>query len=437
MDKFFKVSERGSTFGQEMRAGLTTFLAMSYIIAVNPSLLVVAGVPATAAVTSTCIGAALMTICMGLFANRPLACASGMGINAVVAFTLTATADADWHAAMAVILLEGIVILLLVLCGLREAVMDAIPASLRHAIAAGLGLYIAFIGLINGGIVVDSASTLVSIGSVTNPTFLVGIISVAVTIVLYCCNVPGAMLIGIVVACIAGLPLGITQVPTGVISSLDFSSFGAPFLKDAQGLMGITKVVTNPVLLMFVFSLMMSDFFDTMGTAFAVAKQGDFLTPDGKIEDIREILIVDSSAAAVGGLLGSSSLTTFVESASGAADGGRTGLTSVTTGVLFALTAFFSPLISVVCLPATAGALVLVGFLMMDQITELDWNNLLHGIPAFIIIIGIPFTYSISTGIGLGFIAFVIIATVTGKIREVKPLMWVAALAFLVSFIMI
>lgn len=437
MESFFHMKERGSSTGQEMRAGLTTFLAMAYIIAVNPSLLAAAGIPVDAAVTATCVGAGIMTILMGVCANRPLACASGMGINAVVAFTLTPMCDGDWHAAMAVVFLEGILILILVLCGLREAIMDAIPASLRHAIAAGLGLFIALIGLINGGIVVNDDSTLitmVSLGSMDDPSYIVALVAIFATFVLYCLRVPGEILIGIVIAVIVGVPLGVTSLPTGIVSGLDFTTFGAPFLMDANGVMGIAKVIASPALLMFVFSLMMSDFFDTMGTAFAVAKQGDFLNQDGTIEDIRPILIVDSASAAVGGLVGASSITTFVESASGAADGGRTGLTSITTGVLFLLAAFFAPLIAVVNTAATAGALVLVGFLMMDQVQDIDWSSKLDGLPAFMTVAGIPFTYSISTGIGLGFITYVVVACCTGNVKKIKPLMWVAAVAFAISF---
>lgn len=437
LKSFFHMKERGSSTGQELRAGLTTFLAMAYIIAVNPSLLAAAGIPIEAAVTATCIGAGIMTILMGVCSNRPLACASGMGINAVVAFTLTPIAGGDWHAAMAVVFLEGIIILICVLCGLREAIMDAIPASLRHAIAAGLGLFIALIGLINGGIIVNDDSTLitmVSLGSMDNPGYIVALVAIFSTFVLYCLRVPGEILIGIVIAVIVGVPLGVTSAPAGIVSGLDFSTFGAPFLLDADGVMGIAKVVASPVLLMFVFSLMMSDFFDTMGTAFAVAKQGNFLNEDGTIEDIRQILIVDSTAATVGGLVGASSITTFVESASGAADGGRTGLTSIATGVLFLVAAFFAPLVAIVSTAATAGALVLVGFLMMDQVQEIDWSSRLEGLPAFMTVAGIPFTYSISSGIGLGFITYVVVALCTGKAKDVKPLMWVAAVAFAISF---
>lgn len=437
MDSFFKAGERGSSVGQEVRAGLTTFLAMAYIIAVNPSLLTQAGIPATAAVTATCLGAGIMTILMGLIANRPLACASGMGVNAVFAFTLTGIAGGDWHAASAVIFIEGVAILILVLCGLREAIMDAIPVSLRHAISVGLGLFIAMIGLADAGIIVADESTMVALGDVFSPTFLVGLISIVVTIVLYAMNVKGALLLGIVLAVIAGIPLGVTQLPSGIVSGLDFTTFGAPFQADESGIMGIAKVVTNPTLLVFAFSLMMSDFFDTMGTAMAVAKQGEFLESDGRVKDIKPILIVDSAAAAVGGLVGASSITTFVESASGAADGGRTGLSSVVAGLLFIVAAFFSPLISVVSSAATCGALVFVGYLMMSEVTEIDWSDLLEGLPAFLIVAGVPLTYSISNGIGFGFIAYVVVAAVTGQLKKVKPLMWIAALAFLVYFLVV
>ncbi|MBY4797524.1 NCS2 family permease [Collinsella sp. AGMB00827] len=437
MDQFFKLSERGSNVGTEMRAGLTTFLAMAYIIAVNPSLLVEAGIPMIAAVTATCLGAGIMTILMGIFANRPLACASGMGVNAIVAFTLTSIAGGDWHAANAVIFVEGVAILLLVLCGLREAIMDAIPVSLRHAISVGLGLFIAMIGLKNGGIIVANEATMVALGEVSDPLFIMGLISIVATVILYSMRVPGALLVGIIVSVLAGIPLGLTHMPEALVSGLDFSSFGAPFLTDEQGTMGIVKVLTNPTLIVFAFSLMMSDFFDTMGTAMAVAKQGEFLNEDGSVQDIKPILIVDSAAAAVGGLVGASSITTFIESSSGAADGGRSGLSSVVVGILFILAAFFAPVIAIVNSAATCGALVFVGYLMMSEVHDIDWGDLLAGFPAFMIVAGVPFTYSISDGIGFGFIAYVAVAAVTGQIKKVKPLMWVAAIAFLIYFLIV
>lgn len=437
MEEFFKLKERDSSVAQEARAGLTTFLAMAYIIVVNPGLMVIAGVPANAAVTATCIGAGIMTIIMGLFANRPIACASGMGINAVVAFTLTAMTDGDWHASMAVVFVEGVAILLLVLCGLREAIMDAIPIPLRHAISVGLGLFIAMIGLKDGGIIVANDSTMVALGQVMSPTFVVGVISIVATLILYVAEVPGSLLLGILIAVITGIPLGVTQAPTGVVSPLDFSSFGAPFQTDANGIAGIVKVLTTPVLLVFAFSLMMSDFFDTMGTAMAVAKQGDFLNADGSVENIKEILIVDSAAAAVGGFIGASSITTFVESSSGAADGGRSGLTSVFTGILFIIAAFFAPLISVVSSAATCGALVMVGYLMMNDVVDINWTDITEAFPAFMIIAGIPMTYSISNGIGFGFITYVIVSLIAGKAKDIKPLMWISAIAFLIYFLIV
>ncbi len=435
MDKFFKTAERGSSVAQELRAGLTTFLAMSYIIALNPLILSDAGVPISATITSTCFGAGIMTILMGLFANRPLALASGLGINSMIVVATSAYCGGDWRAAMGVIFLEGVVILLLVLCGLRQAIMDAIPLSLRHAISVGLGLFVAMIGLANAGIITGDGGTLVALGEVTQPTFIVGAISIVATIVFAAFDIKGSLLLGILVAVVCGIPLGVTQAPAGVLSIPDFSSFGAPFQADAAGTMGIVKVVTTPALLVLAFSLMMSDFFDTMGTALAVAKEGEFVDKEGNVENMREILIVDSCAAWVGGLLGASSITTFVESTSGAADGGRTGLSSIFCGLFFIVCAFFAPVIAVVPGAATCGALVYVGYLMISEVTEIDWHDMLEGLPAFLTVAGIPMTYSISSGIGLGFIGYVVVAIATGKAKTVKPLMWLASIAFVLYFI--
>ena len=434
MDSFFHIGERKSTVGTELRAGLTTFLAMAYIIAVNPAVLSQTGISTTALACTTCVGAGIMTILMGLFANRPLACASGLGVNAMIAGITATACGGDWHVAMSVILLEGVVILLLVLCGLREAIMDAIPVVLRHAISVGLGLFVAMIGLADAGIITAGNGTIIGLGDVASPTFIVGVISIVVTVALATLKVPGSLLLGIIVAVIAGIPLGVTQAPAGIVAPLDFSSVGGPF-DTGTGTLAIVRVLTDPTLLVIAFSLLMSDFFDTMGTAMAVAKQGGFLTEDGNVKNIREILVVDSAAAAVGGFLGVSSITTFVESTSGAADGGRTGLTSVTTGVLFLIAAFFSPVVTAVSSAATCGALVYVGFLMMGEVTEIDWADVSDGFPAFLIVAGVPMTYSISAGIGLGFIAYVAVALFKGEAGKIKPLMWFASLAFLVYFL--
>ncbi len=437
MDKFFKISERNSTIGNEIIGGLTTFLAMAYIIAVNPSLLEAAGIPFDAALTATCLGAAVMTVAMGLIANRPIALASGMGINAIVAYTLCLGETAvDWRVAMAIVFLEGIVILVLVLCGLRKAIMDAIPASLRHAIGIGIGLFIAFIGLKGGGLIVPDEATILAFGDLSSPIVLVSLISILLAVVLQALNVKGGLLISIVVATIVGIPMGVTPLPSEWNFGLDFSAFAAPFQTvPGTDTMAIVQVFLQPALLLFVFSLLMSDFFDTMGTVVAVGEQGKFVDKDGNVEDIQPILAVDSVAAAAGGFFGASSITSFVESTSGAAAGARTGLSNIVVGVLFVVFAFFAPVIGMVSASATCGALVVVGYLMLSDVTSIDWSKIEHAFPAFITILGIPLTYSITNGIGFGFISYCIIKVVQGKACEVKPLMWIAAAAFMVMFV--
>lgn len=437
MESYFKINERGSSLATEVRGGITTFLAMAYIIAVNPAILSAAGIPFTAALTATCFGAAIMTIAMGIFANRPLAAASGMGINAMIAFTLVVAMGFDWRMAMSVVFLEGIVILALVLVGLREAIMDAIPATLRHAIGIGLGLFISFIGLVSGGIIVAEPSTLITMGSLKSPIAILSFISILLTVLFHALKIKGDLLWAIVLSVLIGIPLGVTQMPEWHTFGLDFSTFGAPFQSTPDGSMALIQTLLNPTLLLFAFALLMSDFFDTMGTAVAVAKQGDFIEEDGKVKDIKPILIVDSISAAVGGFIGASSITTYVESTAGAAAGARTGLSSIIVGVLFIIAAFFSPLIGMVSGSATCGALVMVGYLMMSGVNDIEWHNFGEAFPAFLTIIGIPFTYSIATGIGLGFIGYVLVAVFQGRISEIKPLMWVASIAFLLSFLLV
>ncbi|MDO4589794.1 MAG: NCS2 family permease [Slackia sp.] len=438
MDKFFKISERNSTIGNEIIGGLTTFLAMAYIIAVNPSLLEAAGIPFDAALTATCLGAAVMTVAMGIVANRPIALASGMGINAIVAYTLCLGETAvDWRVAMAIVFLEGIVILVLVLCGLRKAIMDAIPASLRHAIGIGIGLFIAFIGLKGGGLIVADEATILAFGDISSPIVIVSLVSILLAVVLQALNVKGGLLISIVLATIVGIPLGVTPLPTEWNFGLDFSAFAAPFqVVPGTDTIAIVQVFLQPALLLFVFSLLMSDFFDTMGTVVAVGEQGKFVDKDGNVEDVQPILAVDSVAAAAGGFFGASSITSFVESTSGAAAGARTGLSNIVVGVLFVVFAFFAPVIGMVSASATCGALVVVGYLMLSDVTNIDWSKIEHAFPAFITIVGIPLTYSITNGIGFGFISYCVIMAVQGKAREVKPLMWVAAAAFAAMFIL-
>lgn len=437
MDKFFKISERGSSISTEVIAGITTFLTMAYIIFVNPSILSLdgapIGVPWGAALTATGVGAAVMCIAMGVFANRPIALASGMGLNAVVAFGLIGGMGLPWQTAMAVIFAEGIIILILVLVGLREAIMNAIPVDLRRAIGVGIGLFIALIGLKSGGLVVPNDATMVALGDFTQPTVWVALTGLVVTVALRLLKVKGDILLGIIAATIVSLALGLSEFPTAILQAPDFSTFAAPF-QTVNGSMAITQIFT-PVLLLAVFSILMTDFFDTMGTLVGVGEEAGFVDEDGNVEDVRPMLIVDSAAAAVGGFMGASSITSYIESASGVGDGGRTGLSVIVTGLLFLAAVFFAPIIGVVTGAATAGALIFVGYLMMMPVKNIEWAAMETAFPAFLIIVGVPLTYSITHGIGLGFVMFIVTMLAAGRAKDIKPLMWVASLAFLAVFL--
>jgi len=443
MDTFFKFNERGTSLKVEILAGITTFMTMAYIIFVNPGILSAMFGDAAAdwipaLTTATALGAALMCIAMGLISNRPLALASGMGLNAVVAFSIVLGAGVPWQVGMAVVFVEGLIILLLVMTGLREAIMDAIPLNLKRAIGVGIGLFITFIGLKSGGLVVASEATLLTLGDFSQPAVWVTLIGLVAIFAFMALQVKGSILWGIVVATVAALLFKVTALPSGVVAPLDFRTFFAPFqTPEGTSSMALLQVFT-PTMLLFVFALMLTDFFDTMGTVISVGEQAGFVGDDGKVPGVRNILAVDSIAAAVGGLFGASSITTYVESAAGVAEGGRTGLTPVVTGILFALTAFLSPLIGMVAnAPAiTAGALIVVGFFMMAAIKDIDWTDFENAFPAFLTIVAVPLTYSISYGIGLGFISFVIIKLLHGKAKEVHWLMYVTAGLFVLDFIM-
>ncbi len=447
MEKFFKFEERGTNLRTEVLAGVVTFMTMAYIIFVNPGLLSAAfgatpevgatWIPALA--TATTLGAALMCIVMGLFANRPFALASGMGLNAVVAFSIIIGLKVPWQVGMSVIFVEGILILILVLTGLREAVMNAIPLNLKRAIGVGIGLFITFIGLVDGKIVVANPATLVALGDFTKPEVWVTLVGLIAIMAFMAFKVKGDILWGILVATAAALLLGVTKLPTAVMAPLDFRTFAAPF-QQVNGGMAVMQLFTSalaPTLLLFVFATMLSDFFDTMGTVISIGEQAGFVDDKGQIQGIRNILVVDSLAAAVGGFFGASSITTYIESASGVAEGGRTGLTPIVTGVLFLIAAFFSPIIAMVggATAITAGALIIVGFLMMATVREIPWTDFENAFPAFLVIVGIPLTYNISYGIGLGFISYVLIKLFHGKASEIHWLMWVVSGLFILTFV--
>ncbi|HPQ81037.1 MAG TPA: NCS2 family permease, partial [bacterium] len=409
MEHFFKFAERGTDFRTEIVAGLTTFLTMCYIIFVNPAILSAAGVPFAGAATATAVCAAFSCLLMGLVTNRPIALAAGMGFNAALAFTVIGVQQANvpWQVGMAVVLAEGVVILVLVLTGLRESVMNAIPLNLKRAIGGGIGVFITLIGLNQGGIIRPAPVTLVTIGDFSQPYVWVTIIGLVSMAVLRALKVRADLLLGLLIATVAAVALGIASVPSEVTAPPSFETFFAPFQR-AGGSVALLQIFT-PALLAATFALMLTDFFDTMGTVVAVGEQAGFVKQDGSVPGIKSILICDSASAALGGLFGGSSNTCYIESAAGVAEGGRTGLTAVVVGLLFAAAAFFAPLIQLVggghriangdqygafskagfsvppdlippagmgdyfVYPITAGALIIVGFLLMKTVREIDW----------------------------------------------------------------
>ncbi len=466
MESYFKFAERGTDLRTEIVAGLTTFLTMAYIIFVNPGILSAAGVPFEGAVTATALGAAIMCVAMGVITNRPLALASGMGLNAVVTFSIIGfqQANVPWQVGMAVIFVEGVLIFALVLSGLREAIMNAIPLDLKRAIGVGIGLFITVLGLIEGGIITPNAATVVSLGDFTSKYVWITLIGLFSILAFMALKVKGEILWGILVATVAALLLGVTSLPSAIVAPLDFSTFLAPF-QTPEGTSSIALAqVFTPALLFAVFAVMLSDFFDTMGTVISVGEQAGFTDAQGQVPGIKNILLVDSAAAATGGLFGASSITTYIESAAGVAEGGRTGLTAIITGAAFALAAFFTPVVRMIgggysvdnterfgsfagsgftvpeganftSFPITAGALIIVGFLMMQTVRDIPWTDAEEAFPAFLTIVGIPLTYNISWGIGLGFITYVLLKVFYGKARAVHPLMWIASFAFLLGFL--
>ena len=455
IDSFFQISARGSTVGHEIRGGIVTFFAMAYILVVNPAILGNA-VPADGSITTqgiaagTALVAGVMTILMGVVANYPLALAAGLGLNAVVAFTLVLSSGLSYGEAMGVIAWEGLLILLLVLTGFREAVFRAVPAALKTAITVGLGLFVSLIGLVNAGIVRTGATPVqfgIS-GSLDGWPALVFVFGLFLMFVLYVRGVKGAVLISIVAATVLAVivqafahvdrisetnPTGwgqtVPELKGSPIAVPVFDTLGKVDLFGGFGKLGVVSVI------LLVFSLMLADFFDTMGTMVAVGSEGKLLDEEGNPPRTRQILIIDSLAVA-GGVGGVSSNTSYVESASGVAEGARTGLASVVTGVLFLLSTFLAPLVELVPTEAASTALVFVGFLMMTQVTDIDWSAPQIAIPAFMTIALMPFGYSVSVGIGVGFVVYALIQLVTGKARKVHPLMWLVSALFVIYFLL-
>lgn len=469
LDRYFLITERGSTLAREIRGGLVTFFSMCYIVVLNP--LIIGTVPDStgqylgggaepnlpAVAAGTALIAGVLSILMGAWAKFPLALAAGLGLNAYLAYSVVPLPGMTWGGAMGLVVLEGVVILLLVLSGFRKAVFDAVPPFLKTAIGVGIGLFIAFLGLYNARFVTAAGATPVQLGndgSLTGwPTF-VFVTGLLLMLVLWVRKVPGAILISIVTATVLailierfmgldahapatpddpGNPGGwAMNVPTVSEFPIQIPDFATLFTVDPWGGITAAGVIGASVI---VFSLLLADFFDTMGTMVGVASGGGLITADGDIPHSQRILIVDSVAAIGGGVGGVSSNTSFVESASGVAEGARTGLAAIVVGVLFLLTTFLSPLVALVPYEAATPALVMVGFLMMTQITELDFTDVEVALPAFLTIILMPFAYSITVGMGAGFVMFVLIRLVRGKAREIHWLMYLIAVLFVAYFL--
>ena len=450
MENFFKLKEHGTDVKTEIIAGLTTFMTMAYILAVNPSILGATGMDTGAIFTATALASAIGSFCMALFANLPFVLSAGMGLNAYFAYTVVLGMDYHWTVALAAVFVEGIIFIILSLTNVREAIFNAIPASLKVAVSVGIGLFITFIGLQNAHIVVDG-STLVGLfsfnGSVKAGTFqsegitvVLALIGLLITAFLVIKNVKGNILLGILITWVLGIICQLTGlyvpnaeagfyslIPSGIISA-PASVAPTLFKMDFSAIASLNFVVV-------VFAFLFVDIFDTLGTLIGCATKANMLDKEGKLPGIKGALMADAVGTTVGACLGTSTITTFVESSSGIAEGGRTGLTSIVSGLLFILALFFSPVFLAIPSFATAPALIVVGFFMMQSVAKINWSDMLEAIPAFICIFAMPFMYSISEGISFGVISFVVLNAVAGKAKKITPLMWVLAVLFILKYI--
>lgn len=450
MENFFKLKEHGTDVKTEVIAGLTTFMTMAYILAVNPSILGATGMDTGAIFTATALASAIGSFCMALFANLPFVLSAGMGLNAYFAYTVVLGMGYSWEVALTAVFVEGIIFIILSLTNVREAIFNAIPASLKVAVSVGIGLFITFIGLQNAHIVVDG-STLVGLfsfnGSVKAGTFqsegitvVLALIGLLITAFLVIKNVKGNILLGILITWVLGIICQLTGlyvpnaeagfyslIPSGIISA-PASVAPTLFKMDFSAIASLNFVVV-------VFAFLFVDIFDTLGTLIGCATKANMLDKEGKLLGIKGALMADAVGTTVGACLGTSTITTFVESSSGIAEGGRTGLTSVVSGLLFILALFFSPVFLAIPSFATAPALIVVGFFMMQSVAKINWSDMLEAIPAFICIFAMPFMYSISEGISFGVISFVVLNAVAGKAKKITPLMWVLAVLFILKYI--
>ena len=447
MENFFKLKEHGTDVKTEVIAGLTTFMTMAYILAVNPSILGATGMDTGAIFTATALASAIGSFCMALFANLPFVLSAGMGLNAYFAYTVVLGMGYSWEVALTAVFVEGIIFIILSLTNVREAIFNAIPASLKVAVSVGIGLFITFIGLQNAHIVVDGSTLFSFNGSVKAGTFqsegitvVLALIGLLITAFLVIKNVKGNILLGILITWVLGIICQLTGlyvpnaeagfyslIPSGIISA-PASVAPTLFKMDFSAIASLNFVVV-------VFAFLFVDIFDTLGTLIGCATKANMLDKEGKLPGIKGALMADAVGTTVGACLGTSTITTFVESSSGIAEGGRTGLTSIVSGLLFILALFFSPIFLAIPSFATAPALIVVGFFMMQSVAKINWSDMLEAIPAFICIFAMPFMYSISEGISFGVISFVVLNAVAGKAKKITPLMWVLAVLFILKYI--
>ncbi|MED4129393.1 NCS2 family permease [Shouchella miscanthi] len=425
MDRFFQLSANKTSIRQEAIAGLTTFLAMAYILFVNPDILGAAGMDQGAVFVATALAAMVGSIIMGLLANYPIALAPGMGLNAFFAYTVVINYGMSWQAALFAVFASGVIFIFITIFKLREKIINAIPEELKYAAGAGIGLFIAFIGLKNAGIVVGDEATLVTMGNLQTPGTLLAIFGIVVTIILVVMNIKGAVFYGLALTALVGIITGMNSLDGGIISMPpSLTTFGAAF----QPVSWTEEIFTLQMLIV-VLTFLFIVFFDTAGTLFAVATQAGFVK-DNRLPRAGRALFADASATTVGAIFGTSTTTAYVESTSGVAVGGRTGLTAIFTGLFFLVALFFSPLLSVITGEVTAPALIVVGVMMATSLRHIDWTKMEIAVPVFFTVVTMPLTYSIATGIALGFVLYPLTMVVKGRGKELHPLMYLLFVAF-------
>jgi len=425
LERLFKLSENNTTIRTEIAAGLTTFLTMAYIIFVNPQILSEAGVPFSGALFATCLSAAVGSLMMGLLANYPFALAPGMGLNAYFAYTVVKTMGFDWRVALGAVFISGVAFLILTLARIRAMIVDAIPMTMKTSVAAGIGLFIAFIGLKNAGVIAASPATFVTLGHVTSKSTLLALGGLIVTAALMARGYRAAIIIGVFLVTALAILLNLSKAPAGAIQTPDVSS---TFMKLDLG--GALRLGAFDVIFIFLFV----DLFDTIGSLMGLGRQAGYLTPDGKMPRVNRALFADAIATIAGSIFGTSTVVTYIESATGVSEGGRTGLTAVTVAALFVLAMFFAPVAGAIPPIATAPALIIVGALMIGAVTSIKWEDMTEAIPAFLTMLAMPLTFSIANGLALGFIFYPLLKVLTGKWREVSPLVYVLAGLFVLRY---